>query len=349
VRDIRLRGTRRKTLESPRRRRALGATALTATVVAVVVLAADPSGIGTGSNRPVGHHRMAAPRLASSQLSSASSATTTTQPSPPYAVQEQTITLVDPTRDTPARGEVPAHAGRVLVTDIFRPERPAGQLPLVVFAHGWDSDPNVYLPLLNTWAAAGYLVAAPVLPDSADTLPGSPVSNYPAQAGDLSFVITQLLGGVAGPVDPNEIAVAGHSDGGTDVALMALNPAYADHRIRAYLSLSGEIPTGVAGPWGVPTPGALFVAVGTADQYGLAAASEQVFDTAQMTKAMVTVAGGDHLGTFISQSSLGTAVRAETLRFLEAALAPRQGTSTVIASELEPAVDPTITIAVAPA
>ncbi len=300
----------------------------------------------------VAHHR------STGELVPAASSTTkpvsptvtrpTTQPAPPYAVHDETITFVDATRDTPARGDVPGHAGRLLVTDIFRPEGLTGPLPVVVFAHGWDSDPGVYRSLLDSWAAAGYLVAAPILPDSTDTLPGSPISNYPAQAEDLSFVITQLLAGRAGTIDPQRIAVAGHSDGGTDIALLALNPAYADHRIRAYLSLSGEIPAGVTGPWGVPTPGALLVVVGSADQYGLASRSVQVFDAADMTKAMITVTGGDHLDTYVASTASAVALRAETVRFLDAALAPGPDTSSRLSMALEPGGDPSINVSVAP-
>ena len=184
-------------------------------------------------------------------------------------------------------------------------DRALGALPLVVFAHGWNSNPSVYEVLLDTWAAAGFLVAAPTFPDSTNTLPGSPVSNYPEQARDISFVISSLLGGVEGPVDPSRIAVAGHSDGGTDIALLALNPQYADPRIRAYISLSGEIPGGVSGPWGVPSTGAVLVAVGTADQYGLLGPATQIYQAAEMPKALLTLAGGDHLTTFIGTSAGG--------------------------------------------
>jgi len=274
-------------------------------------------------------------------------APTTAVPGPPFPVDDETLTFVDSSRDTPARGDVPGHTGRVLVTDIFRPQGPAGPFPLLVFAHGWDSDPNLYRPLLDAWAAAGFLVAAPILPDSADTLPGSPISNYPAQAQDLSFLITQLLQGGAGPIDPDRIAVAGHSDGGTDIALLALNPAYADHRIRAYLSLSGEIPAGVDGPWGVSTPGALLVVVGTADQFGLAPRSSQVFMAAHMTKAIITVVGGDHLDPYVASTPSAVALRSETVRFLNYALAPRPASTAGLAAALEPPGDPSLNVDVA--
>jgi pimeloyl-ACP methyl ester carboxylesterase len=263
---------------------------------------------------------------------------TTTQPAaqPPYAVADETETFTDPTRPTPDRGDVPGHPGRTLVTVIRRPVGVKGPLPLIVFAHGWDSSPAAYEALLDTWAASGYLVAAPTFPDSASTLPGDPISNYPEQAFDMSFVITQLLTGIAGPVDRSKIAVAGHSDGGTDVALLALNAIYADPRIRAYLSLSGEIPVGLNGTWNAATPGSLFVAVGTDDEYGLYPRAQQIFTSANMPKVFVTLDGGDHLDTFIGDSPGAATMRAETVAFLRTAFASKHVASAQIAAALQP-------------
>ena len=146
-----------------------------------------------------------------------------------------------------------------------------------------------------------------------------------------------------GPIDRTRIAVAGHSDGGTDVALMALNARYTDRRVRAYLSLSGEIPYGVNGPWGIPIPAALLVAVGTADQYGLMSRSLQVFETAKMPKALVTLTGGDHLTTFIGDTAAEAAMRAETVRFLNAVFS----SPTTTAPQLQAALIPTGDAAIA--
>lgn len=261
----------------------------------------------------------------------------------PYAVSHDSITLTDPTRATPARGTIPAHDGRDMLTVIRRPLGLAGPLPVVVFGHGWNSNPTVYEPLLDEWAAAGYLVAAPTFPSSANTLPGPAINDYPEQARDLSFVLTALLAGRAGPVDPGRIAVAGHSDGGTDIAYLALNPAYTDRRVRAYLSLSSEIPDGAPGPWGAPIPGALLVAVGTSDEYGLAARSRHVFNVASVSaKAMLTVTGGNHIGIYIGASPQAVALRHETARFLNAALQPGGTSSSRLAAALSPTGDPSI-------
>ena len=266
-------------------------------------------------------------------------------PGPPYGIESQTIVLQDPGRPTPARGTVPGHPGRVLTTIIRRPAALPGPLPLIVFGHGWNVNPTTYETLLDAWAAAGYVVAAPTFPDSANTLPGRPVSNYPEQARDISFVITSLLAGGAGPIDPTRIAVAGHSDGGTDIALLALNPAFGDPRIRAYLCLSGEIPGGVPGPWGAPVSGALLVAVGTHDQYGLQGRATQVFATAGVAaKALLTVIGGDHEGIFDGPTAVAAAVRAETVRFLNAALQSQGVTSGALVAAMNPTGNPVITV-----
>ena len=121
-------------------------------------------------------------------------------------------------------------------------------------------------------------------------------------------------------------------------------------RIKAYLSLSSEIPAGVAGPWGTPTAGALLVAVGTDDEYGLLSNSTQVYQTADMVKAFLTVSGGDHLDTFVAPTPQAQAVRDETVRFLQVALgsgsSPGGTPGGSLGAALEPAPDPSIAVEV---
>ena len=330
-----------------RRRLVAGAVALVGVALVTVLAWVGADRLSTGhaaDARPPSHARAPASTI------------TTTAPGAPgvpgvpgaHAVTEQTVTFTDPSRQTPARGSVPAQSGRVLTTVIRRPVGVTGALPLVVFAHGWDSDPAVYATLLDAWASAGYLVAAPTLPDSADTLPGTPVSDPVDQALDLSFVVTSMLGGADGPVDPDRVAVAGHSDGGTDVALLALDPTVADHRIRAYLSLSSQIPTWLPGPFDAVTPGSLLVAVGTSDEYGLYPQAFGVYQSATMAKVFVSAAGGDHLDTFVGATPAAVAMRAETVRFLDAALGPGTPTSDSLAAALTPTGDPSLSVDVDP-
>lgn len=338
--------------------KALWAAGALIALVTVPVVASGATSHHQAGGHPAAHPRSRGPRaVGATDRSTATTATTTTTPAatvppplpaglgPPFTVEHSTLRLFDPSRSTPARGTVPAKSGRVLVTDLLIPAGAPGPLPLVVFAHGWNSDPGVYAPLLTRWAQAGFLVAAPVFPDSSDLYPGTPVTDYAEQALDISFVITALLQSTAVQVDPTRIAVAGHSDGGTDVALLALDPAYADSRVRAYLSLSSEMPTGIAPYTVAPTSAALFVAVGTADEYGLYPRSTQVFDTAEASaKAMVVEQGGDHLGSFIGSTAAAAAMRDDTTRFLELALEPHPPTSADVVAALEDPGSPSLTV-----
>jgi len=317
--------------------------ALAVATILVVSASATIGSIAAGSSRPATSHPQDRPSARIAHDPAAHRPSRATAPpslapglGPPFTVETETLRLFDPSRTTPARGGVPASPGRLLITDLFVPSGAPDPRPLVVFAHGWNSDPDVYRPLLERWAQAGFLVAAPVFPDSSDLYPGSPVSNYAAQALDISFVITSLLEDDTVKVDASRIAVAGHSDGGTDVALLALDPAFADTRVRAYLCLSGEMPSGVA-PYAIgPTGAALLVAVGSADEYGLLPRSSEVFDMAQASsKALVVEQGGSHLGSFVSTDPAAAAMREDSLRFLELALEPRAPSSADIVAALD--------------
>lgn len=147
-----------------------------------------------------------------------------------------------------------------------------------------------------------------------DGATGSPIGG---QAQDLSFVVTAALAGTFGPVDRGRGTVAGHSDGGSAVATLALNASYHDGRIANYLVLSGAIPDGVDGSWGTaPATGRLLVVVGDEDQDGNLPAATEVYDTATMAKTLAVAPGGDHMDTYLANTALAQQVRAETLAFL---------------------------------
>jgi dienelactone hydrolase len=205
---------------------------------------------------------------------------------------------------------------------IRRPERTDGALPLIVFAHGYDTEPETYDRLLDTWAAAGYMVAAPELPGSAHDLPGTPLRDIGDQARDISFVTTWLLSGAGGPVDPTRVIAAGHSDGASAVAALAQNTAYFDSRFAAYVVLSGAIPREVTdGTWGTGHDHAyLLVTVGDNDEYGNLPDSEAVFDAVNLPGAFVRVVDGDHSKMYTDDSPQADSVRALTVQFLDLAL-----------------------------
>lgn len=109
-----------------------------------------------------------------------------------------------------------------------------GPFPLVVFGHGFARTPGLYSRLLASWARAGYVVAAPAFPLSNQAAPGGPneedLTNQPA---DMSFIITSLLNESASPasplhglINPSQIALSGHSDGGDTALAAAYEPGY---------------------------------------------------------------------------------------------------------------------------
>lgn len=128
-----------------------------------------------------------------------------------------------------------------------------GRFPLVLFAHGITSSGPLYTSMLQTWARAGFVIAAPTFPLSGPgaIFPGDSVDllAYRQQPGDLSFVLTSLLTGAAGTafltphLEPGEVAAAGHSLGAITALGLAYDSCCIDRRIKAVVSLSGiELP-----------------------------------------------------------------------------------------------------------
>ena len=171
------------------------------------------------------------------------------------SVATAAMTFVDTSRSTPAWDGMPGKPSRTLVTTIWYPARASGAAaasgdgpyPLIVFAHGLGGSPQQYQQLLTAWAAAGYVVAAPLFPLSSSQTPGGPdggdIGNQP---GDMSFVIDQLLSasaGASGPlsglVDPNEIGAAGHSNGAITTLGLVANSCCRDTRVKAAVVMAG--------------------------------------------------------------------------------------------------------------
>ncbi|MCI4044636.1 chlorophyllase [Streptomyces sp. TRM75563] len=142
---------------------------------------------------------------------------------------------------------------------------PAGsRLPVILLSHGQGfsnnlSSLNGYAPLVSFWAAHGFAVIQPTHLSSttlklpADT-PGAPM-HWRSRAEDISRLIDRLdeieaaVPGLAGRLDRDRIAVAGHSMGGHTAGLLLgaslIDPDdgtevdLADSRIGAGVLLAG--------------------------------------------------------------------------------------------------------------
>jgi pimeloyl-ACP methyl ester carboxylesterase len=175
----------------------------------------------------------------------------------PYEVGITRCVFVDSTRTVLNYASTPpsviAHS-RVLATEIRYPtslsksnivERvgavPAmrsGGFPVVVFAHGFNVTPDTYAPLLDAWVRRGFVVVAPIFPDENPVQVARQGGSNAAydlwnEPVDIVFVTRQVVVSntskskrcplVKSLINPSQIAVVGHSDGGTVVGMLALS------------------------------------------------------------------------------------------------------------------------------
>jgi hypothetical protein len=193
--------------------------------------------------------------------------------------------------------------------------------------------PGPYAALLDAWARAGYVVAAPIFPLGNAHAPGGPnESDIVNQPRDMSFVISRMLalsaarhGLFAGLLSRSEIAVSGQSDGGETALAAAYDRYYVDRRIRAAVILSGaEIP-GVPG-WTFPSGSPPLLATqGTADAINRPFFTYQFFGLAPRPKFLLTLLGASHLPPYTTeQPQLGIVSRV-TIDFLNRYLKQAHG------------------------
>ncbi|MDF2824275.1 MAG: uncharacterized protein K0R68_1683 [Mycobacterium sp.] len=94
-------------------------------------------------------------------------------------------------------------------------------LPVVLFSHGMTLTMDDYAPLVEFWAAHGFVVIQPTHLDSQGLVPDDPRTPliWRIRIEDLIGILDQLdaieagLPGLAGRIDRSRIAVAGHSWG----------------------------------------------------------------------------------------------------------------------------------------
>jgi dienelactone hydrolase len=249
-------------------------------------------------------------------------------------VGEQVMTFVDSSRLIRRPGHPPE--ARRLVTVIRYPEgvhRPAG---LVVFGHGFAVTPAYYWRLLQAWAAAGYVVAAPVFPLGNAHAPGGPdEADLVNQPRDMSFVISRVLalsaghtGPLAGLVDPGRIAVAGQSDGAETALAVAYSTRYRDRRVKAAIILAGaEALPGTYFQAGTPP---MLAAQGTGDRINQPRYSYHLFAAARPPKYLLKLFGAGHLPPYTDEQPQLSIVERVTTAFLERYLDADNGAVTTM-------------------
>jgi dienelactone hydrolase len=243
-----------------------------------------------------------------------------TPASQPPALGVQVLRFIDHSRTVRLPG------GRRIarpVTTVVRYPASGGPFPLIVFGHGYAGTPATYSALLDAWAAAGYVVAAPIFPLGNADAPGGPdEDDLPNQPADMSLVITRLIaldiqpsGPLYARIDPQRIAVAGHSDGAVTALAVAYDARYRDPRVDAAIILSGAQMTGMGA---FPAHGPPLLAVqGTGDRVNDARYTKAYYRRAHAPKFLVLLLGAPHLAPYTrEQPQLGIVERV-TIAFLD--------------------------------
>lgn len=283
-----------------------------------------------------------------------------------FPVGITSFTVVDPTRATPANAAQPGRPTRTMAVRVWYPavapgaeeardddfasvpdpspqfDAPpatgSGPYPLIVFSHGLGAFPAMYGDLLASWAAAGYVVAAPAFPLSNQDAPGGPdagdVANQPA---DVAAVITRALAlsdgaegrALAGMIDPEHIGVAGHSNGGITTAGIIGQTCCHDDRVDAAIILAGtsQLFPGGTFDWSRTPP--LLIVHGDNDTLIPLDEGKRLFNNARSPKGLFTLLGGDHT-TYVFRNSKAFPITARaTLDFWNGYL---KGDATAIAA-----------------
>jgi dienelactone hydrolase len=303
------------------------------TIVLVVVVAAMAAGTAIGLWRAGAFSGGNSTGTARSTTTTAppDSTTATTQPPPPpaqigaYKVSTAALVVTVP--------GAAATEAQLPVTVWYPVPVTARHFPLIVFSQGYWESVGAYATLLDDWASAGFVVAAPAYPHTTPTRAStSPpnradIVNHPA---DLKAVIATLVttskrgtSVLHGVLDATEIGLAGQSDGG-DVSLAVTdNPCCRLGDIKALAVLSGAEYQGFVGqyfPTGTPTV-PILVTQGDDDTTNAPGCSVQIFDAAPAPKWYLDLIGATHLGPYTQSDPWATTVAKVTTDFFDAELA----------------------------
>jgi predicted dienelactone hydrolase len=176
-----------------------------------------------------------------------------------------------------------------------------GPFPLVEFSHGVTASGPAYAGLLEPIAAAGYVVAAPTFPLTSGPSGWSHVGDYANQPADVYFVIDSVLklsadpnDALHGKVDPDELALSGHSLGAMTTIGAVYNSCCAQPRVKAAISLSGVVATFGEGTFDQRPPVPLLLGHGAKDTTIVPTGSDTLFQRATGPTAYVQFPDGTH-------------------------------------------------------
>jgi len=215
--------------------------------------------------------------------------------------------------DVPVR--LPGQPPHVIATAVWYPttrrdgrlvaDRSEAPYPLIVFSQGYDLAVSAYSGLLQHWAAAGFVVAAPTYPYTAPPGPldEADIINHPAE---LRLVVSALINAgrehssvLWGLVNAAEVGLAGHSDGGDVSLAVADNTCCRDPSVRALVVLSGAELSSFGGTYFSGPQVPLLVVQGSADTVNVPACSAQIYDEASGPKYYLDLLGAHHEAPYV--------------------------------------------------
>lgn len=304
---------------------------------------APPVGTTPGTSTPPGtspsvtEAPTSAPRATPAPTSAAPSTAAPALPAT-HAVSRTQLALSDSSRATVSRGRT-LSASRSLPTTVYHPSDAAGPFPLVVFAHGFQIGPGPYQHLCEQLAAAGYVVAAPSFPLTDQGAAGANLDrgDLPNQAGDVSVVISGVLGGgtgagaLAGKVDGSRVGIVGHSDGADTALDVGYYPGRTDSRVKAVVALAPDAMTGSGGSVGAGTP--LLLEHGDRDSIVPISNSRTVFGQVRSHRFFLVLNGADHLPPVQGAAPWAPVLEGAVVAFLDRYVAGRTSTDQAILDE----------------
>jgi fermentation-respiration switch protein FrsA (DUF1100 family) len=195
-----------------------------------------------------------------------------------------------------------------------------GRFPIVLFSHGLTGLPGDYRPLLQRWAAGGFVVAAPAYPHTSRGVADYDVLDVVNQPADAAYALSTVLAldGAAGDplrghLDRDHTAAAGHSAGA--ITTIGLFTSGRDARFDAGVVLAGNA-IGVGDGFTGPAAPLLFVH-GDADPITPYALARAAYARAPWPKAFLTLPGERHADPYLRPDTRAfAAVAATSLDFL---------------------------------
>lgn len=263
-----------------------------------------------------------------------STATTTTTTVPVVAPDTYTVgTTTLHATDSSVAGQGP----RTITVALWYPASaaaagaapaPGGPFPLLVFSQGFLEKPTAYAVLLQTWASAGFVVAAPTYPhtDPTQAPTRADLVNHPHDLAAVLAKLDAVAGGggwvLSGRIATHDVGLVGQSDGGDVSLAAAANNGYEVPNVKAVAILSGAEYAPFGGAYFPPPPTTppLLVVQGTADTTNPPSCSAQIYNAAPTPKYFLALPGSTHLVPYTSSDAAEAAVAQVTTDFFESTL-----------------------------